>query len=387
MNPEPTSSTSNDPASGAAVTPFLTIIQHWWRFLVVVPVLAAILSVVIVLIMPKWYRASASILPPKDQGMLNPLGAASSLLKGLGGSLSKVGAASGPYNYLAILQSRSVMDSIVRRFDLTRVYDESDGSVELAIRELRNNSFFEVQNEDYISIEVLDKDPQRAADMANAFIDILNVVSIQLGTREARNNRVFIEQRLGTISDDLRRAEDALRRYQERSPIVVPPDQGGASFSGIAELYAMKAKKEIEVGILERTVTPDHSQLLQSRLELSEIDKKVEAIPEVGIETLRLMRDVVIQQKILEYVLPLYEQAKVDEQKNVPVLLVLDRAVAPEKKYRPQRLLIVGIITSLAAILGLLAAVWGDRWLHSPHIQDSWKDQVRKVAVRLGAHV
>ena len=80
----------------------------------------------------------------------------------------------------------------------------------------------------------------------------------------------------------------------------------------------MKAKKEIEVGILRRTVSADDVRLKQAELELRELERKLSTFPGVGIESLRLYRDLAIQQKIIEFLVPLYEQAKVDEQKDVP---------------------------------------------------------------------
>jgi uncharacterized protein involved in exopolysaccharide biosynthesis len=338
----------------------LTLLTKWRKFILTNVVVVSIGAVGISLVLPNWYKATTSIIPPKEQGGLNSLGMAGMLLKNAGSSLSKIGSLStnsGAYNYLAILKSRSLQEAVVQKFNLIAVYGLPDGSMESAIKELNGNIFFEIQSEDYILIEVSDREPQRAADMANYIVEMLNTVSIRLGTQEGHNNREFIEQRVNKIYDDLHRAEEALRAYQEKSSILISPDQNNSGLSGIAELYAMKVKKEIEVGILERTVSHDNPVLTQYRIELNELTKKVAGIPEAGISTLRLYREVMIQQKILEFVLPLLEQARVDEQKNVPVTLVLDRAVVPEKKDRPKRALIVamsGLSSLLLSILYIL---------------------------------
>lgn len=334
------------------VLDYATVFMKWRKFIIQCTVIVTVLAGIIAFILPRWYKATASILPPKDQAALNPFGSASSLLRNVGAlqRIPGMGAISGPYNYLAILKSRSVMEGVVVRFDLITVYGVSDRLMELAVKELKDNVNFEVQNEDYITVEILDKDPQRAADMANYFVQMLNEISIRLGTQEAKNNREFIEQRVSKIYADLHQAEDLLKKYQEKSPIAVPPEMSSSGIWGVAELYALKAKKEIEIGVLERTVSSDNQFLRQERIELGEINKKVEKIPEVGLETVRLYREVMIQQKILEYVIPLLEQAKVDEQKTVPVLLVLDKAVVPEKKEKPKRLLII-VVAMLSGLL------------------------------------
>jgi len=340
-----------DEGSPRDLISIVSIAYRWRRFLVINVIAAAVISVIVALLLPKWYKSTASIIPPKDQDMLNPLNAAGSVLKGLNIGKRIGGNALGAYNYLAILGSRTALDSVVRKFDLINVYDVSDSLMEEAVKELGENVEFELQDEDYITVEVYDKDPQRAADMANYFVELLNSISLRLGTREARNNREFIGKRLDASREDLRRAEDALRDYQEKTKMIVNPQETSSSSSlgGVAELYGMKAKKEIELEVLKKSVSPNDPGIGQLELELAEIDRKLESFPEIGIESIRLYREVFIQQKIVEYLLPLYEQAKVDEQKDVPVLLVLDKAVKAEKKSKPLRTLIV-----LASVFGVL---------------------------------
>ncbi|MBI4547207.1 MAG: hypothetical protein HY707_04450 [Ignavibacteriae bacterium] len=328
----------------------------WKKFIIYLVLITTLGSVVVSFLLPKWYKSTVSILPPKEQDLLSSMSIGGTLLKNITG-VSRLGGLRqglGAYNYLAILKSRSAMEDVVHKFDLANVYGISDRSMEKALRELRDNVSFEIQDEDYISIEVYDKSPERAAAMANFFVEVLNNISIQLGTQEARNNREFIEKRLEKSKEDLRNAEEALRSFQEKSGIMIAPDQNMASISAIAELYGMKAKKEVEAAILERTVTKDNSTLQQVKLELSELDKKLSAIPEAGVESFRLYRTIAIQQKIVEYLVPLYEQAKIDEQKDVPVILVLDKAVPSEKKTRPKRLFIIASTFLSSSVLSVL---------------------------------
>lgn len=332
-----------DAGSKANLLDYAGILLAWKNFIIINVAAITVLAIVISLLLPKWYRATASILPPREQDFTSSLGAASSVLKGLGATRKITGFSQnlGPYNYLAILKSRNAMEAVARKFDLATAYDVGDSSMEKTIKELRNNTAFEIQDDDYTTVEVLDKDPQRAADMANYFIEVLNELSIDLGTREARNNREFIQSRLGEAQTELRKAEDSVRVYQERSGMIVSPDPSSSGIGAIAELYGMKAKKEIELAIMKRTLAGDSPNTRQLQLELAELDRKLSTFPQIGIDSYRLYRNAAIQQKIVEYLVPLYEQARIDEQKDVPVLLVLDRAVVPERKAKPQRSLIV----------------------------------------------
>jgi tyrosine-protein kinase Etk/Wzc len=333
---------------------FFIEILRWKKFIIINFLVVVILAAGVSLVLPRWYKASASVLPPKDQSGLNFLGMASSSLRSLPlgqrlGSLTNQYL--GAYNYLAILKSRTAMETIVRKYDLISGYGISDSVLDKAIKQLEKNVTFELQEENYISIEVLDQDPTRAAAIANSFIDILNSISVRLGTLEARNTKEFIERRLDQARTDLRVAEDSLRRYQETSGMVIAPDASPSNISSIAELYAMKAKKELELAVARRIVTQENETLQQLEREFDEIDKKLSNIPSEGIKSIRLYRNAAIQQKIIEYLLPLYEQAKVDEQKDIPVILVLDQAVPPEQRYSPKRVIIVATAGGISLLI------------------------------------
>ncbi|MBI2428791.1 MAG: hypothetical protein HYV29_08360 [Ignavibacteriales bacterium] len=156
---------------------------------------------------------------------------------------------------------------------------------------------------------------------------------------------------------------------------IITPEQS-SGIDAVATLYSMKVKKEVEVAIMERSVTADNNTLIQSRLELAELNKKVATMPLTGIESIRLYREVAIQQKIVEFLIPLYEQAKIDEQKDIPVLLILDKAVPAEKKTKPQRSLIV----FLSSFLTLLILVFVSFLLHGLMVR---QDEMNTLETKL----
>jgi len=334
---------------------YLSIIFQWKRFIIVNFLIITILSGVISFILPKWYKSTASLLPPKQPDIFGSLSTTGSLLKGLGGlsKLGGLGQKSNAYNYFAILHSRTTMEAVVKKFDLISVYDVSEQSLEKTIKELDGNVAFEEETDENITIEVYDKDPVRAADMANYFVQLLNEGSIRLGTQEAKSNREFIEQRLTEVNKNLYETEEAMRKFQERSGLILTPEQT-TGIDAVATLYALKAKKEIEVAILEHSATPDNPILRQDKLELAELEKKLLTIPKAGITSIRLYRDMIIQQKILEFLVPIYEQAKIDERKDVPVLLILDKAVPAERKSKPKRVLIIAFSSFFALTFSIL---------------------------------
>lgn len=344
----------------------LQILARWKRFLLINTGILILGTGVVSFLMPDMYKSTASIIPPKQDasGMGSTI---SQLTKDFlpSGMLGKLGVNQGTYNYLAILNSRTAMDSIVSRFDLVRVYDVSHASREFARKQLADNCAFDIEENGDISVSVFDENPQRAADMANAFVDLLNRISIDLGTREARSNREFLELRYDSAKLALRSVEDSLRVFQQRYGIYALPEQTKAAIEAAAELKAQQAIAEVERGILIRSVGKENAETRMKQVEIEELESKLRQmkegtggdatlfvpfkdVPELGIRYLRLYRDFEIQNKILQLIIPMVEQARVDENKNVPVVLVLDRAVPSEKKDHPRRSLII----LAAAILG-----------------------------------
>lgn len=353
---------------------------RWWRLIVYAVVGVALVTAGITFLLPKWYRSTASLLPPKQPDIFGSMGGAGSVLRSLSSAtrLGALGQRPSTYNYFALLKSRTASEAVIRKFDLINVYDVKKGSMEEAIKELSGNVAFEDQPDDYISVEVMDKDPQRAADMANYFVEVLNRLSAEVGTQEARNNRTFIEKRLDEARGQLAAAEDSLRLYQKRAGLMITPEQA-STVSAIASLYAMKSRKEVEIAVLERSA-PNDQTLTLARLELRELERKLNTFPDIGLASFRLYRDVAIQQKIVEFLVPLYEQARIDEQRDTPVLLVLDRAVPAEKKAKPQRLLIVLVVTTLAGMAMLALVLFFEGILRR---EEHGTPRMRRLAARV----
>jgi len=345
---------------GETLLDFFSVITRWRRFISWFVLSTTVVVTIITFFSPKWYKSTASVFPAEQAELFPGLEGVSSFVKsfsGAGSASRKLGSLTGPTEldrYTVILKSDRVFGAMIRKFDLVHVYDyaTSPYAMEKTAKELADNSLFETQDEGYLTITVYDKVPARSAEMANYFVEQLNMVNAELKVENARGNREFIEQRYNKNLDDLRSAEDSLRSYQEKSGMMMVPDQTKSGVSAIAELYGMKAKKEIELAILERTVTRDNSTLQHLRIELSELNKKIGSFPQTAVESFRLYRDVAIQQKIAEFLVPLFEQAKVEEHRSTPSVVVLDYGGIPERKAKPK----VSLYTLLAFVISSLVA-------------------------------
>jgi tyrosine-protein kinase Etk/Wzc len=342
---------------------YIQVLAAWKKFLAINVLIVAVAAAALTLTIPNRYLSVASVLPPRNESGLG--GTLSQLTKDFlpSGMLGKLSAGQSGYNFLAILESRTALEEVVRRFDLVKVYDVSGGSIERAVGTLRSHAIFDIEENGNISISVVDTDPKRAAAMANAFVDILNEISIRLGTQEARNNRMYIEKRYNQALDEIRAAEDSLKRFQQKYGIFSLPDQTKAALEGAAQLQAQCVVTEVELGILERTLGKNNPQALLKRSEIQELKIKLgemkygtgvpsdaggpamfvpfKDVPERAVQYLRLYRTFEIQSRIIQFTAPVYEQAKIDEQKALPAVLVLDRAVPTEKRFSPRRTLII----------------------------------------------
>lgn len=281
--------------------------------------------------------------------------------------------------YMAILKSETALMKVIERFDLTKVYGITAYPREKTMQALLSNTEFESADEGNLAISVFDQDPQRAADMANYFVQVLNEINSSMQGTNAKANREFIEQRVEKCQIDLRVAEDTLKKFQQVSGMIIVPDQSSSSISAVAELYATKARKEVEAAILQRTVGPDNPLYRQTQVELEQFSKKVSEIPAMGIGSLRLYRDVAIQQKILEFLLPVYEQAKMEEKRSTPSVIVLDHAQVAERKAKPKILLYAVLAFVVSMVLSVFIIFLREGVSRLRAVQPERFDQIWKI--------
>lgn len=344
------------------VSDLIKIILKWKKQVLIILFVSILIGISLTFVIKRYYKSVASVLPPKQSSSLS-LSGINNVLKSLPLGVSKLaGTKDDPYDYIAILQSRSVIEDVIKKFDLLNVYDLADHSMEKTIKEFRSNSEIEWSEEYTLEIRVWDIDAKRASEITNYLVDILNQRSYELNTLEAHNNRVFIEQRVLQNKEDLKKAEDDLQKYQEKTEAIVITQPTSDAISPIAELYGIKAIKEIELGVLKKTVKNDNPSYKQKLIELETIKEKIKNYPEIGISSLRLYRDVAIQQKIMEFIIPLYEEAKVNEHKDIPIAYVLDRGVPGERPDKPKRVFIVGISGFIGLIFSFLFIAFKEKY-------------------------
>jgi capsule polysaccharide export protein KpsE/RkpR len=364
---------------------YMYILFKWKKFIFINLFIVAVLSVTYTLLLPLQYKATATItLPPEQQmglgGLTNLMGGKSSLAS-MGARLFGVTNQSEDV-MLGLLNSRSALTKIIGKFDLMSYYEISNNNMDKALKAFRNDISTDPNEFGMIDFSVINKDPKFSAEIANYMVSLADSMNIELNIRAAKNNRIFIEQRYLKNIEDLRKAEDSLYRFQKKYGIVAIPEQLEVTVQAAAVIETELIKKEVEAYFIEQTYGKNSIQFAGVNAEIKLLREKVEELknsnelykssnilypfkdmPNIAIQYLRAFREVEIQQTIMEFVLPMYEQAKVEEQKSIPTLLIIDKAVPPDLKYSPKRAAIVLGLLFLFSFILIPFVFWGERVL------------------------
>jgi len=331
------------------------------RFILVNVLVITLLAVIVSLLLPKFYRSSATILPPKNVNLFSAIGLSTSSLMRQFSPLRSLSGGLSPdlYSYVAILKSRTLLSRVVEEFDLKTRY-RSELMMD-AIEELRSNMDYAVNEEGTITIRVSDRDAKMAHHLTVFFIHVLDSLNRDLALKEASSNRRFIEARVNQNIAEMKQTEEALKAFQESSGFIAPTSEMSTSASSFSEIYVQKSLKELEVNYLRRVLGNENPQLEAAEMQLSELTKQLSSIPDLGIQFYRLYRDFTIQQKLFETLLPLLEQAKIEENKNTPTLLVLDTPTIAERPYAPKKKIIVLVAFLFSLFSTISIAVFTER--------------------------
>ena len=370
----------DEPAEGlVGAFDLLTWIGESKRLIAVVTLAAGLVAVGATLLMSDVFTAQATLLPPNSQqqgGSMAAIAALSSLgsLGGLAGGLG--GAKSPDELYVALLKSDSVQRVLAEHFNLANRWEVETYEV------LRRKFpvFVRIGSDKksgLISIEVDDKDPAFAAQLANAYADEVTKLLGRLAVSEAQLRRAFFEQQLKDTKERLVAAEVAMIKVQETSGVIVLDKQAEALIGGAAQLRAQISEREVMLNVLRRTATEKNPDVQRLSAEVSALRgelARMESSPEGqkastfdmplnkltggGLEYIRALRELKIQEALLESILKQFELAKLDEAKDGPSLQRVDIALPPDRKSKPQRALIVLGSMLLAALATIGWVVW-----------------------------
>lgn len=333
---------------------FLAIIYRNTWLLAILTIGSGLIAFGIAWMMPNWYASTISFVPPNNANSMisGMMGNVSSALKDLGlGKMNK----GESYSYLVILNSRSLMDTLISRYDLSTEYQIPFDNKEDLYKEFLSNFEVELSPEGNYNVTLFSKDAKKAALMANDIVPIANNISIRLQKAEAETNRSYMELRLVRTDSILKNIADQLGQYSSKTLVFSPLDQSQAVAEALGTLKSTILKQEIQVEILKNTYgDKDPSTIAGIRLldEMKTQLDKAENNPgfagnfalkdalKVGSKYMKLYTEYEAMSKVKAFLLPMLEQAKLDEIREAPTMYVLDYAKPAIKKSRPKRLTI-----------------------------------------------
>lgn len=331
-----------------------------------------LLATIVSFLLPPTYRGETRIIPPQ-QGRQDM---ASQMLGQLGGAAGLLGATIAVKTpnelYVEILKSRTILDRIIDKFKLMDSYRKKyreDARKKL----LKAFKAKEEKKSGIIILSVEDRDPKKAAEMANAFVQELKSVVSGLAVTEAAQRRLFFEEQLRETKASLLRAEEEVRAFQQKTGAMQIDAQARAVIEGIAALRARIASQEVQMKVVRSYATAQNPDLqkieeevqgLRAELEKLETSKGKGHDPlmptgrmvAVGTEYLRKLRDRRYYEIMFELLSKQYELARLDEARDAAVIQIVDPAVTPEKKVKPNRPLLVSLFMMMAFLVSLFVA-------------------------------
>jgi uncharacterized protein involved in exopolysaccharide biosynthesis len=351
----------------------LLVLLRRKRFIFIVSIGVALVGALVSLILPARYTAEAILVPPQQSQSLGNM--LLSQIGGLGNLSSLASGSLGLKNqadmYVSMLKSRTVEDAVIDKFNLMKVYDVKRQSD--ARKKLESNSTVVAGSKDgLIRVSVEDRDPKRAADMTNAYVEEFRRLNSSLSFSEASQRRQFFQDQLVSAKESLTNAEEALKATEQSSGLVQVDSQAKALVQSAASIRAEIAAKQVQLQTMSSFATSENPQLQLIRHQIDALQVQLKQlggseqgsdvdmvalrgkISQVGLDYLRKYRDVRYYETIFELLSKQFEVAKLDEARQGTVQVV-DHATTPDRRSFPKRTL----ITVLCFFVGFLfAAAW-----------------------------
>jgi tyrosine-protein kinase Etk/Wzc len=367
----------------------LVLIKHS-RLILYVSAAAGLFTLLILLLVPNKYTATTRFLPPGTNltlsgQLLDELGGTAipgSHRGGVGDMLGSFMGLKQPSNlYVGLMAGDYLSNRIIERFQLRTLY-KTKYDVE-AQQQLRQRVNLGIGEKDgLIFVAATDESPQRAADLANAYVEELDQLLKKLALQEALDRLAFLEKELSLVGQNLAKAEETLRSFSEKNSVIQIDAQAKGIIEYIANLRATIDAREVELQVLRQLATPSNFDVVRLETELKGLKENLRAaesqesvnpgksdvmiatgkVPAVGLEYARLYREVKYQEGLYRLYVKLAEMARLDQVRNFYIVRIVDRATPPEKKSSPRRLKATLMVTGVIFIIMTLVAFTLEYW-------------------------
>lgn len=356
--------------------------------------IAFIVGAAVALLIPKMYTSQARIMPPEMSGTNSEMLAAlaqratgNDILGGL--ALSMLGGHNNGALFVDLLQSASVSGRLIDRFNLLSVYRRRyrvDAAKELA----RRTRILQDKKSGVIAISVQDRDPVRARNLTQAYLDELNIVVNRTSRSSAHQERVFIESRLVEVKQKLSQAQAALSEFSSSHSAIDLKEQARATVESQAKAQGELIAAQGELDSLEQFYGNNNVRVRASEARIASLKRELEKmggspaplpavtaadadeappylplrqVPRLAVPYANLYREVQVQETVYNLLTQQYEIARIQEAKEIPVVNVIDAPGIPEKRSFPPRTVLTLAFTFFMPTLACFALLGRHHWL------------------------
>jgi capsule polysaccharide export protein KpsE/RkpR len=387
-------------------------------------VVGSVISLLLVLLIPKRYESTARIMPPESSsGSAAMLAALAGRGTGELGTLGSLAASmlgvrtSGPL-FVDLLRSSSVSGHLIDRFELQKVY-HTRYRVDTAKRLGHMTSVVEDKKSGVISINVEDADPRRARDLVQGYLDELNLLVNRTNTSSAHQERVFIEFRLHSAEAELEEAQKEMSDFSSTHTTIDIKEQTRATVDAAAKLQAQLIVEQSDLDSLKQLYGDENFRIRAARARIVELTRQLKAIggsseplqadgtiapgssgtldrigadypplrqlPRLAVPYANIYRRVRTQEAVFEMLTQQYELARIQEAKEIPIVRVIDAPGIPEKKSFPPRALLAILLSGLILVGAAARILARERW-GAMNSGDPRKRLFQQIAVDLAVH-
>jgi uncharacterized protein involved in exopolysaccharide biosynthesis len=376
----------------------LEVIACRRRFVVATVLSVTILALIVSLLLPKYYRATALLLPPKEitvpiagQGRLAEV---VSVTQGL--NLPVMVTTSDVY--ARMLASRRIVEPVIREhLSLEKL---GARNMDEAMKKFLAIAEFAVTPEGLLELSFEDRQPELAAAVVNSLVAQLDQVNRDIAGSRARQNRVFIQDRLGQVQRELDSSRADLRTFQDRNRTVDFDEQIRLATEQAIELKIKLSETDLNLQLMADKYTednPDFQEWQRKRnalldqveeLENRNTDSSYFSLPIASIPALRgeyeqLYTRVRVNEGLYQTLLGQLEMAKIQENEELPTITVLDAAEPPGLKSRPKRAYVV--LTAFAASL-VISVILAAFFEYLKRLSTTQPDDYRRAVLFLGTY-
>ncbi len=361
----------------------IAILLKYKKMIIFPTLIVSIIAVVYIMLVPKYWVSTAKFMPLQEQRATMPL--AGSQLLGMGLSMFGPQIQVGALEMIAIMNSRTFSENVIRKFDLIDYFEieDEDERVEMEEAVEALNKKVKDVNLDretgIITLNIETKDKHLSADIANYYIELLDRHNLENRMTKGRQKREFIEERLTNVKAKIDSIANEINKFQKQHNVIDLELQAMNLVDLYSDIISEQVTTEIELDFNRQFIEPSSpmiakleakNQLLKQRIaDLEHVDKREEKLfvlnlkdlPDLGLQYMELELTMEIQTKIYEYLYPIYEEARIDEIKDLPTIEVLDQAIPAGLRSKPSRARFC-IITFLITIVTLsIAAIVVER--------------------------